>query len=102
MRSLLLLLLVIGVIGDVATTYIGFSRWGCIIERNPITRATCYACGYLVSVIVGGLLEFTVIYMFLKLYDFIERTPMRLFYKIVVALLPYIAVVNNTIFLLTH
>jgi len=97
----LLLLMALGTLGDVATTYIGFTSWGCGIERNPITRSLCYACGYPVSVAIGGLLEFTVLYLFLKLYAK-APAPWRKIYSIYVALLPYIAVVNNTIFLLTH
>ena len=102
MKKLLLLIMLIGVLGDITTTYIGFTKWGCGIERNPITRATCFTCGYLPGVVVGGIWEFTILYLFFKLYEAKAHPTIRYYFMTIVSLLPYVAVINNTLFLLTH
>jgi len=101
MRSVLLIILMLGVLGDVITTYVGITRFGCIVERNPITRTVCLNYGR-VAVVVGGLWEFTILYLLFKLYELKAREVLREVLMTIVSLLPYVAVVNNLLFLISH
>ena len=96
-----MLILLIGVLLDVMTTYIAFTRYGCLVERNPITRNICYISGHCIAVVVGGLLEFTILYLLFRLYE-LKASVLKEYFMGFVALLPYVAVINNVIFLATH
>jgi hypothetical protein len=74
---------------------------GCGIERNPLTRITCYN-SYLAGVMAGGLEEFTILYILFRIYEAKAPTRIRYYFMSIVALLPYIAVVNNILFLLSY
>jgi len=101
MRPLLLLILLIGVLGDGISTFIAFQRHGCYVERNPITRTLCYHCSHGLAVLGGSLWEFIILYLFLKLYE-MKANVLKDYFMFYISLLPYIAVVNNIVFLLTH
>lgn len=102
MRLLYVIILLLGVLGDIITTYIAFTRFGCIVERNPITRSVCYSTDYRSAVIVGGIWEFTVLIIYMLIYQHFAEDSLKEILQLSASLLPYIAVVNNTIFLLTH
>jgi len=97
----MLLILLTGVLLDVMTTYIAFTRYGCLVERNPIMRNICYISGHCIAVVAGGLLEFTVMYLIFKLYEW-KVNVFKEYFMGFVSMLPWVAVANNIIFLLTH
>ena len=101
MRSVLLIILITGVFADAITTYIAFTRYGCLVERNPITRATCELCNYNIAVVVGSILEFAILYFLFKIYE-LKAGSLKEYFMGFVSMLPMIATINNIIFLLTH